>query len=275
MAALPYMQLYVADYLADTAHLSTVEHGAYLLLIFNYWQRGESFKAKDEQSLNKRLSSVARLSADEWNNVKTAIEEFFVVSETEWRHERIERDLESVSSKSTKASNAGKASGARRRASKDDALECHEISEHKFNERPTDVQQTLNHTDTDTDSKPNSLRELPPLDQPKEKAIVFKPWLSEIKARGERAVTDYKPIWRYCDAVKIPSEWIEIAWALFVERYSHDEKAKRKRYIDWRGVFLRAVKGNWFGLWYYSEKDGQFRLTSVGVSSDITTRDTE
>ncbi len=130
-------------------------------------------------------------------------------------------------------------------------------------------------TDTDTDSKPNSLRELPPLDQPKEKAIVFKTWLSEIKARGERAVTDYKPIWRYCDAVKIPSEWIEIAWALFVERYSHDEKAKRKRYIDWRGVFLRAVKGNWFGLWYYSEKDGQFRLTSVGVSSDITTRDTE
>ena len=94
MAALPYMQLYVADYLADTAHLSTVEHGAYLLLIFNYWQRGESFKAKDEQSLNKRLSSVARLSADEWNNVKTAVEEFFVVSETEWRHERIERDLE-------------------------------------------------------------------------------------------------------------------------------------------------------------------------------------
>ena len=41
MAALPYMQLYVADYLADTVHLDADEHGAYLLIIFNYWQTGK------------------------------------------------------------------------------------------------------------------------------------------------------------------------------------------------------------------------------------------
>lgn len=135
MAALPYMQLYVADYLADTAHLSTLEHGAYLLLMFNYWQRGESFKAKNEQTLNKRLASVARMSGDEWEIVRETLAEFFETSETEWRHRRIERDLEAVNSKSEKAKAAGKASAAKRSSG------C-----------STTVEQTFNHTDTDTDT---------------------------------------------------------------------------------------------------------------------------
>jgi hypothetical protein len=40
MPAMPYMQFYVGDHLAATSDLSTLEQGAYLLLIFNYWQRG-------------------------------------------------------------------------------------------------------------------------------------------------------------------------------------------------------------------------------------------
>lgn len=136
MAALPYMQLYVADYLADTAHLSTLENGAYLLLIFNYWQRGECFKAKDQQSLNRRLASVARMSNEEWENVKESLSEFFETSETEWKHPRIDRDLEAVNFKSAKASAAGKASAAS-----------------KSNKRSTNVEQTFNHTEADTDTE--------------------------------------------------------------------------------------------------------------------------
>lgn len=142
MAALPYMQLYVADYLADTAHLSAIEHGAYLLLMFNYWQRGESFKAKDEQSLNRRLATVARLSNDEWEDVKETLAEFFEVSEKEWSHRRIERDLQAVNEKSTKAKAAGRASGKKRSTS----------TEQTLNERSTDAEQTLNHTEADTDT---------------------------------------------------------------------------------------------------------------------------
>lgn len=142
MAALPYMQLYVADYLADTAHLTTKEHGAYLLLMFNYWQRGESFKAKDEQKLNKKLATIAKLSLEEWNEIKESISEFFCVSETEWQHNRIERDLITVNNKSANASVAGKRSAEKR------ALANKEYS----NERSTNVKQSLNHTDTDTDT---------------------------------------------------------------------------------------------------------------------------
>ena len=140
MAALPYMQLYVADYLADTAHLTAAQHGAYLLLIFNYWQRG-----KPLNNSNERLTNVARMTNDEWAEAKPILSEFFEIDGDEWVHARIERDLLAVNSKSGKASEAGKASAARRAEKK-----------------AANVQRTLNHTDTDTDTDTEEKQKQPP-----------------------------------------------------------------------------------------------------------------
>lgn len=89
MAALPYMQLYIADYLADTMHLSTEEHGAYLLLMFNYWQTGRPIP-------KKRLAKIARLPADKWSEIAATLSEFFEDDGDNWIHLRIERDIEAV-----------------------------------------------------------------------------------------------------------------------------------------------------------------------------------
>ena len=122
-------------------------------------------------------------------------------------------------------------------------------------------------------SKPPSLRDVPPSGSAKQKSITFSQWLVETKTKGEKAVSDYAPVWEYARTIQIPDDWIEIAWLKFKERYTTDEKAIKKRYIDWRGVFLRAVKENWLGLWFYSEKSQAFCLTTVGVCSDIDTRE--
>lgn len=143
MAALPYMQLYVADYLADTAHLTTEEHGAYLLLLFSYWQTGKPLRID-------RLSTVARVSNERWPSVAETLVEFFNASATHWTHFRVEADLEAVNSKSTKASAAGKASAKAR----------FEKKQREANANPTNVetgvddplQRNGNHTDTDTDT---------------------------------------------------------------------------------------------------------------------------
>ncbi|EMO7187210.1 DUF1376 domain-containing protein [Pluralibacter gergoviae] len=111
MAALPYMQLYIADYLADTMHLSTEEHGAYLLLMFNYWQTGRAIP-------KNRLSKIARLTNDRWSSVEVSLKEFFNDNGTEWEHERIERDLEMVRSSQRQKSDAGKASARARKVKK-------------------------------------------------------------------------------------------------------------------------------------------------------------
>ena len=126
MAALPYMQFYVADYLADTGHLTTEEHGAYLLLIFNYWQTGKPLR-KD------RLATIARLTNDRWTDVERSLNEFFHDNGEVWTHFRIESDLVSVQESVDKASKAGKASALARQRKK----------EIKSNIKATTVEQSL------------------------------------------------------------------------------------------------------------------------------------
>ena len=140
MAALPYMQLYVADYLADTSHLTAEEHGAYLLILFSYWQTGKPVRVD-------RLSTVARVPNDRWNSVADTLSEFFHVTPTHWVHFRVEADLEAVNSKVQTASNAGKASAKARALKKQQEL--------NGNSTTVDdpLQRKSNHTDTDTDTK--------------------------------------------------------------------------------------------------------------------------
>jgi len=139
MAALPYMQLYVADYLADTQHLTTEEHGAYLLLLFSYWQTGKALRSD-------RLAPVARLSNERWNDVKETLREFFFEDGNQWIHFRVEADLEAVNSKSLKASGAGKASARARAARKHGGSQVNSTNVEQTHER------IVNHTDTDTDT---------------------------------------------------------------------------------------------------------------------------
>jgi uncharacterized protein YdaU (DUF1376 family) len=46
------MQLFVAEYLADTMHLNAIQHGGYLLLLMNYWQRGKALPNNDSGRLD-------------------------------------------------------------------------------------------------------------------------------------------------------------------------------------------------------------------------------
>lgn len=102
MAAIPYMPLYVADYLSDAAHLTTVEHGAFLLLLMTYWQRGGPLPDDD-----RKLARICRLEPRSWKRIKPVISEFFEVSDGEWLNSRAERELASVRDKSLKNRKGG------------------------------------------------------------------------------------------------------------------------------------------------------------------------
>lgn len=98
----PWMPLYVADYLADTGHLSTLEHGAYMLLIMHYWQRGG---LPDDDA---RLASIARASLEQWSGMRDTIAEFF---NGDWSHDRIDEELEKARKAYEKRASAGRKGG--------------------------------------------------------------------------------------------------------------------------------------------------------------------
>lgn len=80
----PWMPLYIADYRADTAHLSAAEHGAYLLLIMHYWSTGGL--PQDDRP----LARIACMSGAEWKRARTTIAAFF---HDGWKHKRIDAEL--------------------------------------------------------------------------------------------------------------------------------------------------------------------------------------
>lgn len=130
-----WMPLYVADYLKDTRHLSTTEHGAYFLLILHAWTH-EGALPQD----SVRLARVAGLSAKEWKESGPILLEFFREADGAYRHKRVDEELAKASANVEQRRAAGKASAEARKAKRNGNERSNDRSTSVGTERPTDVQ---------------------------------------------------------------------------------------------------------------------------------------
>ena len=103
----PWMPLYVADYLRDTRRLTAAEHGAYLLLIMEYWTSGT---LPDD---DRQLARIACMSAGEWKRARPNVEGFFYDG---WKHKRIDAELARSAEISSKRSASAKLKHSNRSA---------------------------------------------------------------------------------------------------------------------------------------------------------------
>jgi uncharacterized protein YdaU (DUF1376 family) len=99
-----WMPLYVGDYLADTGHLTTTQHGAYLLLLMHYWRKRE---LPDD---DKQLAAIAKLPLRIWLDSKDTIQAFFHMG---WQHKRLDAEIEKRSKVANARAIAGQKGGAR------------------------------------------------------------------------------------------------------------------------------------------------------------------
>ena len=83
-----WMPLYVADYLADTMHLATMQHGAYLLLMMHHWRAG------DLPDDDRQLAAIARLAPAEWGEIAPVIRPFFDAVDGRLTQKRLVAEME-------------------------------------------------------------------------------------------------------------------------------------------------------------------------------------
>jgi uncharacterized protein YdaU (DUF1376 family) len=107
--ALPYMPLYVGDYLRDTARLSATQHGAYLLLLMDMWNHDGLLP--DQPSI---MAAIARVDPKSWPKVWRKIEPLFYKVDGGWRQKRLQNEVEKAASKSAKRAAAGALGGERK-----------------------------------------------------------------------------------------------------------------------------------------------------------------
>lgn len=106
-----WMPLHIGDYLRDTGHLTTCEHGAYFLLLCHAWTH-DGVLPNDEA----RLLNIAKMDVRPWRRSSATLRAFFYVDGDTLRHRRVDRELAKSKDISDRRSAAGKASAVAREA---------------------------------------------------------------------------------------------------------------------------------------------------------------
>jgi uncharacterized protein YdaU (DUF1376 family) len=111
MAEFPALQLWTDAYLGDTSHLTTIEHGAYLLLLMTAWRTGDCSLPDDD----KMLARYARMNAHQWAKIKPLMLTFWRVENGRWRQSRLTDEWGAVKQKREAAAANGKLSALKRK----------------------------------------------------------------------------------------------------------------------------------------------------------------
>lgn len=111
MAKFPSLPLFTDAYLADTRHLTTIQHGAYMLMLMTAWRSPDCSLPNDDAYLAK----ICGMDKRTWAKNKDAILQFWEVSDAKMFQKRLRAEQRYVAQVSRKNSDAGKASALKRK----------------------------------------------------------------------------------------------------------------------------------------------------------------
>ena len=103
-----WMPLYIGDYLADTSRLTTEQHGAYLLLLMDYWRNGPPLDDEEE------LASITKLPVPQWRKHAPKLRQFFTPQDGRLVQKRADQERSRAAGVNGKRAASGKAGAAAR-----------------------------------------------------------------------------------------------------------------------------------------------------------------
>jgi uncharacterized protein YdaU (DUF1376 family) len=267
MTGVPGMMLWTDAYLADTQHLTTVQHGAYLLILMAMWRNGGSLP-NDEI----RLSRCAGMTLDKWRKVGSDVRELLTVDGGQITQRRLKRELEKTLSKIEKRRAAGRRGGeAKARNNQEPTLaNATDLPEQKAALAPETKTQTKNRSKKDSRTIADAIRPPDPdFDRfwaayperkggnPKKPARSIFEKLIEAGAEPEQLIASVR---RYADleAKNIGTRFIQTA-ETFLNKWSAEDYVAAKPVIT-----ITAGTPEWTA-WraYYVANDKKFSLKQI------------
>jgi len=111
MAEFPALSLWTDAYLGDTTHLTTIEHGAYLLLLMVAW-RSRDICLPDDDVM---LARYTKLTPGQWRRMRPILERFFDVENGRWTQSRLTDEANRVRQVRESQAANGRASALKRK----------------------------------------------------------------------------------------------------------------------------------------------------------------
>ncbi|WP_150112456.1 DUF1376 domain-containing protein [Ferrovum myxofaciens] len=186
-----WMPFYIADYLADTTRLTTEQHGAYLLLIMDYWRNGP---LPDD---DLALANITRLNSQAWKKNRSAMVRMFQLSEGSWCHKRIDEERSRALSNQSSKSRGGKAGSSAKWGSLDH-------NKATRSERLTKARQIASHTSEEWLSLLDVCKSS--CQKCGSTSDLVKDHILPVYKGGSDGIDNLQPLCRSCNAAKGPDE---------------------------------------------------------------------
>lgn len=258
-----YYKHYMGDYQRDTGHLSLTQDGAYRRLMDHYYSTEDALPA-DSVTLYRICGAMDKKERDA---VLFVAKSFFSIRvDGKLHHDRIDSDIEKAQEKianlKANASNGGKKSGEIRR-SKSEAF----ASQNNEANASANAQADANNTNNQYPLKTNTPNPAVAGPAAKPRGIALQTFLADCKAKGERPLRDYQPLWDYAKDAGMHADFVALAWAEFCRRFMPGGAKEGRLQKDWRKTFRNYVENNYFKLWAI-DKDGNYFLTTQGKQAE-------